>query len=50
MLAAMQQLGTFSGPQVAFEPLLPLLRFGTGTIGVGTIEKIVLLMICLSMG
>lgn len=49
VLAAMQQLGTFSGSQAPFGALLSLLRFGIGTIGVGTIEKIVL-VISLSVG
>lgn len=49
VLAAMQQLGAFSGSQALFELLLSLLRFGIGTIGVGTIQNIVL-MISLSMG
>lgn len=40
---------TFSGSPAHFEPQLSLLRFGIGTIGVGTIQEIVL-MISLSMG
>lgn len=49
VLAAVQHLGTFSGSLAPSEPLLSLLRFGTGTIGVGTVQKMVL-MISLSMG
>lgn len=49
VLAAVQQLGTFSGSWAPFEPLLSFLRFGIGSLGVGTIKKIVL-MISFSVG